>query len=141
MQSPPYLLTPAIMSLAPSESAHINPVDNETLEPTSTPTTQDQEASTFVKAIGMIIKGNDSGSKPKIREPDPFNGSNSRKLCTFIRQCKLHFQDHTDMFKSKTDKVNYMLSYLTCSALDCFNPALLNPNKAIWLLDLTLFIE
>jgi len=52
------------MSSAPSGSAHINPMDDETLEPTSVPTTQDQEASTFVKAIGMIIKGNDLGSKP-----------------------------------------------------------------------------
>ena len=34
-----------------------------------------------------------------------------------------------------------MLSYLKGSALDCFEPALLNPNKPIWLSDLTLFIE
>src|SRR5882724_11932773 len=45
------------------------------------------------------------------------------------------------MFKSNTAKVNYMLSYLKGSALDCFEPALLNPNEPIWLLDLTLFIE
>src|SRR5882724_4725035 len=68
-QSPPYLITPAMMSLDPSESAHIDPMDNETLEPTSVPTTQDQEASAFIKAVGMIIS-NDSGSKPKIWEPD-----------------------------------------------------------------------
>jgi len=62
---------PAMMSLDPSESAHIDPVDNDTMEPTSIPTTQDQEASTFVKAIGMII-GKDSGSKPKLQETRPF---------------------------------------------------------------------
>src|SRR5882724_9686373 len=45
------------------------------------------------------------------------------------------------MFKSDTAKVNYMLSYLKGSALDCFEPALLNPNEPIWLSDLTLFIE
>src|SRR5882724_7594168 len=112
MQSPPYLITPTIMSSAPSESAHIDPVDDETLEPTSVPTTQDQEASTFIKAVGMIIKGNDSGSKPKLWEPDPFDGSDSQKLCTFILQCKLNFQDHPDMFKSDTDKANYILSHL-----------------------------
>src|SRR5882724_8022227 len=98
-----------MMSRDPSESAHINPVDDDTMEPTSIPTTQDKEASTFVKAISMIIS-NDSGSKPKLWEPDPFNSSDSRKLRTFILQCKLNFRDHPDMFKSNTAKVNYMLS-------------------------------
>ena len=45
------------------------------------------------------------------------------------------------MFKSDTAKVNYMLSFLKGSALDCFEPALLDPNEPIWLSDLTLFIE
>jgi len=34
-----------------------------------------------------------------------------------------------------------MLSFLKGSALDCFEPALLDPNEPIWLSDLTLFIE
>src|SRR5882724_10464561 len=140
IQTPPHLITPAIMSRDPSESVHIDPVDDDTMDSTSGPTTQDQEASTFVKAVSMII-GNDSGSKPKLREPDPLDGSNSRKLRTFILQCKLNFQDHPDMFKSDTAKVNYMLSFLKGCALDCFEPALLDPNEPIWLSDLTLFIE
>src|SRR5882724_5551378 len=45
------------------------------------------------------------------------------------------------MFKSDTAKVNYMLSFLKGSALDCFEPALLDPNEPIWLSDLTLCIE
>src|SRR5882672_11152252 len=95
-QSPPNPTTPAIMSSAPPESAHIDPMDNETLKPTSIPTTQEQEANTFVKAVDMIIKGNGLGSKPKLREPDPFNGSDSQKLRTFILQCKLNFRDCPD---------------------------------------------
>src|SRR5882724_4156957 len=140
IQTPPHLITPAIMSRDPSKSAHINPMDDDTMDPTSRPTTQDQEASAFIKAVSMII-GNDSGSKPKLWEPDPFNGSDSQKLRTFILQCKLNFRDCLDMFKSDTAKVSYMLSYLKGSALDCFEPTLLNPNKPIWLSDLTLFIE
>src|SRR5882724_5365918 len=139
-QTPPHLITPAMMSRDPSKSAHINPVDDDTMDPTSSPTTQDQEASTFFKAVSMII-GNNSGSKPKLWEPDPFDGSDSRKLRTFILQCKLNFRDRQDVFKSNTAKVNYMLSYLKGSALDCFEPALLDPNEPIWLSDLTLFIE
>src|SRR5882672_8178614 len=85
-QSLPNPPTPAIMSSASPELAHIDPVNDSTLEPTSIPTPQEQEASAFVKAVDMVIKGNDSGSKPKLREPDPFDGSNSRKLRTFILQ-------------------------------------------------------
>src|SRR5882672_9756138 len=140
-QSPPNPPTPTIMSSASPKSADIDPMNNSTLEPTSVPTPQEQEASAFIKAIDMVIKGNDSGSKPKLREPDPFDGSDSRKLRTFILQCKLNFRDCPDMFKSDTAKVNYMLSYLKVSALDCFKPALLDPNEPKWLLDLTLFIE
>jgi len=51
------------MSRDPSKSAHIDPVDDDTMEPTSVPTTQDQEASAFVKAISMII-GNDLVPNP-----------------------------------------------------------------------------
>ena len=117
------------MSSASPESAHIDPVNDSTLEPTSVPTPQEQEATAFIKAVDLIIKGNGSGSKPKLREPDPFDGSDSRKLRTFILQCKLNFRDRPDMFKSDTAKVNYMLSYLKGSALDCFEPALLDPNE------------
>src|SRR5882672_7439470 len=140
-QSPPNPPTPAIMSSASPESAHIDPVNDSTIEPTSIPTPQEQEATAFIKAIDMIIKGNDLGSKPKLREADPFDGSDSQKLRTFILQCKLNFQDCPDMFKSDTAKVKYMLSYLKGSALDCFEPALLDLNKPKWLSDLTLFIK
>jgi len=91
------------------------------------------------KAIGMIIKGNDSGSKPKIREPDPFMFQLLKTL-HFYPTVQLHFQDHPDMFKSTQLGQLYVI-LLKGSALDCFKPALLNPNKAIWLSDLTLFIE
>src|SRR5882672_434785 len=45
------------------------------------------------------------------------------------------------MFESDTAKVNYMLSSLKGSALDCFEPTLLDPNEPKRLLDLTLFIK
>src|SRR5882724_8908596 len=140
IQTPPHLITPAIMSRDPSKSAHIDPMDDDTMDPTSSPTTQDQEASAFVKAVSMII-GNDSGSKPKILEPDPFNGSDSRKLCTFILQCKLNFRDCKDLFEDNIDKVNYVLSFLKGTALDCFESAILDPIEPQWLLDSYLFIK
>src|SRR5882724_1239295 len=122
------------------ESAHI-----ETLDETSDETlgTTNHEAEAFAKAIDKMVKANygSSKSKPKLWEPDPFDGSNSQKLCTFILQCKLNFRDRPDQFQDNTTKDNYILSHLTGSALDCSEPALLDPIEPIWLLDLNLFIE
>src|SRR5882724_11838159 len=75
------------------------------------------------------------------QEPDPFDGSDSRKLHTFILQCKLIFRDHPNPFQDNTTKVKYILSHLKGSTLDYFEPTLLDPIEPIWLLDLNLFIE
>src|SRR5882724_12477389 len=122
------------------ESAHIETLDE---TPDEILGTTNQEAEAFVKAIDKIIKANygSSKSKPKLREPDSFNGSDSQKLRTFILQCKLNFQDRPYQFQDDTTKVNYILSHLKGSALDCFKPTLLDPIEPLWLSDLNLFIE
>src|SRR5882724_1591487 len=127
--------TPANMS-AHLGSAHIDPMDNDTPASNS----HEAEATAFAEAISKVFKMNIS-SKPKLQEPDPFNGSNSHKLHTFILQCKLNFQDHKDMFEDDTDKVNYVLSFLKGTALDCFESAILYPIEPQWLLDFDLFVE
>jgi len=72
------------------KSTHIETLDE---TPDETLGTTNHEAEAFAKAIDKIVKANygSSKSKPKLREPDPFDGSNSRKLRTFILQCKLNF--------------------------------------------------
>jgi len=122
--------TPTIMS------AHYHLMDDDIPASSS----QEAEATAFAEAISKVLKTNNS-SKPKLREPDPFNGSNSCKLHTCILQCKLNFQDFKDMFEDDTDKVIYVLSYLKGTALDCFESAILDPIKPQWLLDFNLFIE
>src|SRR5882724_9661012 len=122
------------------ESAHIDTLDE---TPNETLGTTNHEAEAFTKAIDKIVKANYGSSKSKLKlwEPDPFNGSDSQKLYTFIIQCKLNFQDHPDQFQDDTTKVNYILSHLKGSTLDCFEPTLLDPIEPIWLSDLNLFIE
>src|SRR5882724_2223159 len=123
-----YSPTPAIMS-AHLGSAHIDPTDNDT------PASNSQaEATAFTEAIGKVLKMNKS-SKPKLWEPDPFDGSDSRKLCTFLLQCKLNFQDRKDLFEDDTNKVKYVLSFLKGTALDCFESAILDPIEPQWLSD------
>ena len=45
------------------------------------------------------------------------------------------------MFEDNTIKVNYVLSFLKGTALDCFESAILDPIEPQWLLDFNLFIE
>src|SRR5882724_1425151 len=137
--TPSHLPTPANMSSQP-ESAHIETLDE---TPDKTLGTTDHKAEAFAKAIDKIVKANygSSKSKPKLWEPNPFNGSDSWKLRTFILQCKLNFRDCPDQFQNNATKVNYILSYLKGSALDCFKPALLELIEPFWLSDLNLFIE
>ena len=41
---------------------------------------------------------NSSSSCTKVREPDTFDGTDSKKLCTFFIQCELNFQDWPKAF-------------------------------------------
>ena len=68
-QSPSHPPTPTNMSSAQPESAHIDPVDDETPEETSGITCHDVEANTFTKASDKFVKANYSSSKPKLWEP------------------------------------------------------------------------
>jgi len=94
----------------------------------------------LAQAIDRIVKSN-LPNKVKLREPDPFDGSDTQKLRTFILQCKLNFRDRSDLFQNDSTKVNYMLSHLKGSALDCFEPTLLETPEPAWLSDFALFIE
>ena len=44
----------------------------------------------MANAINDLVKSN-LPSRVKIREPDPFDGSDPKKLRTFLFQCKLSF--------------------------------------------------
>ena len=62
----------------------------------------------------------------KIREPDPFDGSDPKKLQPFLVQLELNFRDQPDAFQLDSYKVNYTLSFLKGTALDYFEPSLMD---------------
>src|SRR5882724_9484641 len=99
-----------------------------------------EDAKRFAMAINKLAQSHTSTSKPKLREPNPFDGSDPKKLCTFIFQCKLNFWDCKDLFSTKEDKVNYTHSHLKGITLDCFGPVLLGLHDPIWVSDFNLFI-
>ncbi|KIK17432.1 hypothetical protein PISMIDRAFT_15116 [Pisolithus microcarpus 441] len=70
----------------------------------------------------------DSAPKTKVRELDTFDGSNPKKLCEFLVQCELNFQDHPKAFRTSHAKVTFTQSYLKGMVLAWFEPDLLNPD-------------
>src|SRR5882724_10441766 len=120
------------------DPAHVETVNEDTTKESPLST----KAQEFAKIIGKLFQGSakPAKSKPKLREPDTFDGSDPQKLHTFILQCKLNFHDWKDLFEDKAAKVNYALSYLKGIALDCFEPTLLGSNPPEWLSKFDLFV-
>ena len=120
-----------------------NPSAGPSSAPSAIPATgnpQPIDVTIMVNTINDLVKSN-LPSRVKIREPNPFNGSDPKKLFTFLLQCKLNFRDRKDLFQDETTKVNYVLSYLKGSALDCFEPGLLDPIEPAWCSDFNLFSD
>jgi len=67
-----------------------------------------------------------SSSRAKVREPDTFDGTDPKKLRTFLVQCELCFQDRAKAFRLDRAKVTFAQSYLKGMTLEWFEPDLLN---------------
>jgi hypothetical protein len=82
-------------------------------------------------------------SKAKLRDPDPFDGKDSKKLWGFLLQCKLNFRAKPEYFRDDAAKVTYVLSFLKEPALDYFEPFLVDDtvNKPAWLTDFELLTK
>jgi hypothetical protein len=79
--------------------------------------------------------------KIKVREPDTFDGSNSKKLRDFLVSCNLHFRDQPQVFASDEKRILFILSYLKGSALSWFEPGLNDPtNSAHWMWNYQAFL-
>ena len=73
---------------------------------------------------------NDSSSScAKVCELDTFNGTDPKKLRTFLVQCELCFQDHTKAFHQDRARVMFAQSYLKGMTLEWFEPDLLNSSN------------
>jgi len=72
---------------------------------------------------------NSSSSHAKVREPDTFNGTDPKKLRTFLVQCELCFQDRTKAFCQDRARVTFTQSYLKGMTLEWFKPDLLNSGN------------
>ena len=66
--------------------------------------------------------------KPKSKEPDTFDGSDPKKLNNFILLCDLYFCGNS-AYSDDSAKVTFALSYLQGTALEYFEPTLLDSDE------------
>ena len=94
------------------------------------------------KLIDFVTHDKQETPLAKVRDPDPFDGADPKKLRGFLLECKLNFQARPKVFQMENAKVNYAMSFLKGMALNYFEPFLDTPdNKPAWLKDYELFIE
>lgn len=79
--------------------------------------------------------------KAKAKEPDTFDGSDPRKLNNFILLCNLYFRSST-AYDDDANKVNLALSYLRGTALEYFEPSILDADEPpAWIDDWSAFVR
>ena len=76
-----------------------------------------------------------TSGQTKLCELDQFDGTDPKKLCAFLIQCKLNFQDRPHAFRTDCAKVTFTQSYLKGMALEWFVPDLLNNHaeRKLWM--------
>jgi len=90
------------------------------------------EEPNLARAIMLLTKefrSRDKPKKAKAKEPDTFDGTDSRKLNNFILLCNLYFRNSTSYDDDDEAKVNFALSYLRGTALEYFEPSILDSDE------------
>jgi hypothetical protein len=64
----------------------------------------------------------------RVKEPDTFDGSDNRKLNNFILLCNLYFRNNPAYYDDEP-KVTFALSYLRGTALEYFEPSILDSDE------------
>jgi hypothetical protein len=105
----------------------------------------DNEAPNLATAIQLmtdVLRNRDPPSKKtKAKEPDTFDGSDSRKLNNFVLLCSLYFRSNP-AYNDDSAKVIFALSYLRGTALEYFEPQLLDADDTpLWLDDWEEFVR
>src|SRR6202043_478189 len=90
------------------------------------PTPRPDRDLTLARLLREIINANKRPEMVKPRNPNTFDGSDAKKLKSFLVQCQLNFLDRPRAFRSDSRKINYVLSYLWGFALEWFEPMILD---------------
>ena len=83
---------------------------------------------TAILVLARNVRTQGDGSRAKVREPNPFDGTDPTKLQTFPVQLQLSFSDWPQSFGQDDQKVNFAISYHKGLALAHFENALIEPD-------------
>jgi hypothetical protein len=108
---------------------------------------EDDDAPNLARAITLMTKelkrrdqSSNRPSRTKSKEPDTFDGTDPRKLNSFILQCNLYFRNNS-AYSDDSVKVTFALSYLRGMALENFEPAILDSDAFYdWMDDWSAFV-
>lgn len=78
--------------------------------------------------IATNLSAVQSPSDTKMKQPDPFDGSDPYKLRKFLVNVQLNINAKPKAYDTDSKKISYVLSYLSGSALDWFEPEILYGN-------------
>ena len=81
-----------------------------------------------IAVLARNVQHQGDGSHSKVREPDPFDGTDTTKLQTSLVQLQLNFNDRPRAFSKDWRKVNFAISYLKGIALAHFKNTLIEPD-------------
>ena len=128
----------------PAEEEIQDPEHTE-LDPRGESLASNDEAPNLATAIQLmteVLRNRDAPSKKtKAKEPDTFDGSDSRKLNNFIILCSLYFRSNP-AYEDDAAKVNFALSYLRGTALEYFEPEIIDSdNIPSWIDDWEDFVK
>ncbi|EGO28341.1 hypothetical protein SERLADRAFT_405920 [Serpula lacrymans var. lacrymans S7.9] len=88
---------------------------------------------------------NGVSARTKIKELDTFNGFDPQKICSFIVQCQLNFNNCLGAFRTDRANINYAISFLKGMVLDWFESDILTPDNLttipIWMGDYSEFLS
>jgi len=80
-------------------------------------------------------------SKAKAKEPDTFDGSDPKKLNNFILLCNLTFRSNP-AYSDDSNKANFALSYLRGTALEYYEPSILDSDEVpAWMDNWSAFVR
>jgi len=120
-------------------------VNDEDDNPRHASVLSDQPTASLTEAILLMTKElrrrENPTSKAKAKEPDTFDGSDPKKLNNFILLCNLTFRSNLT-YAEDSNKVNFALSYLRGTALEYYEPSILDSDEVpAWMDNWSAFVR
>ena len=140
--APPAPAAPAVTQPPAQTQAHTQappPVQQHIPAQPSVPATAPNSGPDLAAAISLLAQTlskpaqtaqSTSSERSNVRDPDQFDGSDPTKLRSFFVQLELVFKARPRTFHSDEKKVTYAISYLKGTALQWFEPFLLEASTA-----------